>query len=73
MRIQDLIWPAVGIALDMIIWRQRQWPLPVVYGLCAVILGGGFALAGIRVESKSLPEWVGIIAVFVFRPKRYLP
>ncbi len=73
MRLQDLIWPAAAIALDIAVWHQREWPSTMVYVLCTAILGVGFALAGVRVESRSLPQWVGIIAGFIIRPKHYLP
>ncbi len=73
MRIQDLIWPAAAVGLDIVIWHQKDWSVSAVYTLCAVILIAGFVLAAVRIESRTLPQWAGIIVGFIFRPRRYLP
>ncbi|WP_053957906.1 hypothetical protein [Sulfobacillus thermosulfidooxidans] len=73
MRLQDLIWPAASIALDILLSRHGKWSEAALDMERALIFIGGISLAMVRIQSRTLPVWLMVIGLFLCRPRRYLP
>lgn len=69
---EDLPWTAGALIVDVAIWHGAS---TVVHRL--LWMAGPSTLAGtmawLRVEERSIPQWVWLWARYQIRPKRYLP
>ena len=71
--LKDLIWLALGIIGDLLLWphSKTRMTLPVV-GIVA-LSSLSIALAVLRYQERSIPSWCLIAARFFVSPKRYIP
>ncbi len=73
MGLKDLIWPALSLAGDLLIWSHHP-KFGVVEDIAlAAVSAGGLIFGIVRVHSRSIPEWLVVIVLFYLHPRLYLP
>jgi len=62
----------IGIAGGILIFLYFLLPFPIFLIVTAILLGGAFALAFLKIEGIPLPTVIQNSFTFLFRPKIYL-
>ncbi|NMP22573.1 hypothetical protein [Sulfobacillus harzensis] len=73
MTLADLIWVMAAAALDLVWWRMLHQHRTAALAIMAATTTLGLAMALVRLEGTSLPEWACRAAGFWLRPRLFLP
>lgn len=73
LRLADLLWVLAASVIDLVAWRGLHHWLVTAAAVITVASALGVALAIVRVEDRSLPEWIGRAIRYGLSPRLYLP
>lgn len=73
MSLKDLIWLALGIIGDLLIWPHSKTQLAAPAIEIVVLSSLSIALAVARYQDRSIPSWCLIGTRFLILPKQYVP
>lgn len=62
----------IGLASGICLFLYFVLPLAVFIITSIILLGGGFALAFVKINRTSLPVFIKNFFIFLFKPKIYL-
>lgn len=71
--LKDLVWLALGVILDLLLWPHSAKQMVDHVVAIIVLSGATVALAVLRYQDLSIPAWCLIASRFLASPKRYIP
>ena len=73
LRLSDLIWTAGAATVDMAIWHGSHHVSPTAWAAIGTVSLAGLALATVRRQDVSLPQWMWRWGRFYLSSHLFLP